>query len=75
MTRKKKLNKSKSVNVTDEAFRQVKIKMIMEYHDVSQIVAECILDAMEEAKQQRMTEYNRVSSMIQDCYPGNNTVH
>lgn len=75
MTRKKKLNKSKSVNVTDEAFRQVKIKMIMEYHDVSQIVAECILDAMEEAKEQRMTEYNRVSSMIQDCYPGNNTVH
>ncbi len=56
---------------TKEAFREFKIKSIMEYHDVSEIVAECILDAMEEAK----AEYNRVSSMIQDCYPGSNTVH
>ena len=65
------MSKSKSRDVSDEAFRQVKIKMIMEYHDVSQIVAECILDAMEEQK----AEYKRVSSMIQDCYPGSNTVH
>lgn len=52
--------------------REIKLKMIMEYHDVSKIVAECILDAMNEQKE----EYNRIKSIIVDCYPDDNkTVH
>tara|TARA_R100001510_G_C7613022_1_gene175973 strand:- start:434 stop:625 length:192 start_codon:yes stop_codon:yes gene_type:complete len=56
--------------------REIKLQMIMEYHDVSKIVAECILDAMEEAKAERKTEYNRIRNVLDECYPDDNkTVH
>lgn len=61
----------KNEKVSDAELRQWKLERVMLQHDCSEIVAECILDAMEEQK----AEYKRVSSMIQDCYPGSNTVH
>ena len=62
---------SEGEKLTDNEMRLWKLEMVMAQNDCSEIVAECILDAMEEQK----AEYKRVSSMIQDCYPGNNTVH
>jgi len=65
----KKIAEGEKVN--DAEMRLWKLEMVMQQHDCSEIVAECILDAMEEQKE----EYKRVSSMIRDCYPGGNTVH
>ena len=49
----------------EDRLRRFKLDEIMKKHDCAEIVAECILDAME-AKNK---EYDKIRDILDECYP------